>query len=134
MPLSEREQRLLDQMERALYQEDPKFATALRKPSGRSLNGRRLFLGVLLVIIGMAALLGGVATAAVPGVVLGVLGFVIMLGGVMLGITAARPAAAKIEPVVTRGQSGASAPATSGGSFMGKVEERWRRRRDHDEH
>ena len=131
MPLSEREQRLLDQMERALYQEDPKFATALRKPSTRALNGRRLFLGVLLVVVGMAALLGGVATAAV---VLGVLGFLIMLGGVMLGIAAMRPTVAKTEPVATRGTAGASTPATSGGSFMGKVEERWRRRREHDEH
>ena len=37
MPLSEHEQRLLEQMERALYAEDPKFATALR---GSDLRGR----------------------------------------------------------------------------------------------
>ena len=30
MPLSEHEQRLLEQMERALYAEDPKFASTLR--------------------------------------------------------------------------------------------------------
>jgi len=30
MPLSEHEQRLLEQMEKALYAEDPKFATSLR--------------------------------------------------------------------------------------------------------
>lgn len=130
MPLSEREQRLLDQMERALYQEDPKFATALRKPSARPRNGRRLFLGVLLLVVGMAALLGGVATAAV---VLGVAGFVVMLGGVMLGIAAMRPTVAQAESV-SRDRTDAATPAATGGSFMGKVEERWRRRRDHDEH
>ena len=32
MPLSEREQRLLDQIERALQAEDPKLASALRGP------------------------------------------------------------------------------------------------------
>ena len=37
MPLSEHEQRLLEQMERALYAEDPKFASALR---GHDLRGR----------------------------------------------------------------------------------------------
>ena len=37
MPLSEHEQRLLEQMERALYAEDPKFASALR---GHVLRGR----------------------------------------------------------------------------------------------
>ncbi|HNE89871.1 MAG TPA: DUF3040 domain-containing protein, partial [Actinomycetota bacterium] len=33
MPLSEHEQRLLEQMERALMAEDPKFATSLRHGS-----------------------------------------------------------------------------------------------------
>ena len=33
MPLSEHEQRLLEQMERALMAEDPKFATSLRNGS-----------------------------------------------------------------------------------------------------
>ncbi|MEI2821672.1 MAG: DUF3040 domain-containing protein [Marmoricola sp.] len=33
MPLSEEEMRLLQQMERALAAEDPKFASALRSPS-----------------------------------------------------------------------------------------------------
>ena len=36
MPLSEREQRLLDQIERALQAEDPKLASALRGRTGTS--------------------------------------------------------------------------------------------------
>ena len=35
MPLSEHEQRLLEQMERALYAEDPKFASSLRSSGAR---------------------------------------------------------------------------------------------------
>ena len=35
VPLSENEQRLLEQMERALYAEDPKFASAMRGANRR---------------------------------------------------------------------------------------------------
>ena len=43
MPLSEHEQRLLEQMEKALYAEDPKFATSLQSRGGmvRRLRRRR---------------------------------------------------------------------------------------------
>jgi hypothetical protein len=36
VPLSEHEQRLLDQIERALYQEDPKFASTVRQTDLRT--------------------------------------------------------------------------------------------------
>ena len=50
MPLSEHEQRLLEQMEKALYAEDPKFATSLRStPGARAARGRAA-LGVLAVL------------------------------------------------------------------------------------
>ena len=41
MPLSEHEQRLLEQMERALYAEDPKFASSLRSAGPRPGNRRK---------------------------------------------------------------------------------------------
>ena len=44
MPLSEHEQRLLEQMERALYAEDPKFASSLRGKDPRSNFRRRVLL------------------------------------------------------------------------------------------
>ena len=54
MPLSEHEQRLLEQMEKALYAEDPKFATSLRSaPGARAARGRAA-LGVLGLLAGIA--------------------------------------------------------------------------------
>ena len=50
MPLSEHEQRLLEQMERALYAEDPKFASSLRRSGVRQGSRKRLILGVLVVL------------------------------------------------------------------------------------
>ena len=41
MPLSDHEQRLLEQMERALYAEDPKFATTMRGADLRRRYRRR---------------------------------------------------------------------------------------------
>ncbi|MCU1606320.1 MAG: putative transrane protein, partial [Modestobacter sp.] len=83
MPLSEHEQRLLEQIERALVDDDPKFASTVRTGDRRQKARRKLQLGALLVLVGLAGLIGGVA---VPLVVLGVVGFLVMFGGVALGV------------------------------------------------
>ena len=94
MPLSEHEQRLLEQMERALYAEDPKFATSLRSgPSGRASRGRAAA-GVLILIAGIVTLMAGVVVPLIP---LGVAGFVVMVIGAFLiysGLRARPPEAA----------------------------------------
>ena len=63
MPLSEHEQRLLEQMERALYAEDPKFASALRGSDLRGRYRRRALLGAFGVVVGPVKP-GGPAEAA----------------------------------------------------------------------
>lgn len=122
MPLSEHEQRLLEQMERALYAEDPKFATSLRStPGARAARGRAA-LGVLAVLAGMGLVIVGVATTII---VVGVLGFVVMLVGAVLVYRAFQ----RREAVEAGDTPGAAAPrpAKSAG-FMDRMEDRWRRR------
>jgi len=125
MPLSEHEQRLLDQMERQLYADDPKLASALRGASRSGHDRLRLVLGGLAVLIGMALLVGGVAKPFWP---LGVLGFVVMLGGGWLASTGWQPKAAD------RGVDGPAKPgspkAKTRPGFMDRIEDRWDRRRD----
>ena len=65
MPLSEHEQRLLEQMERALHEEDPKLASTLRHGSNYTVNGRQVLLGSFGVLLGLCGLLGGVITSLV---------------------------------------------------------------------
>lgn len=122
MPLSEHEQRLLEQMEKALYAEDPKFATSLRSaPGARAARGRAA-LGVLGLLAGLGLLLAGVATTIIA---LGVVGFLVMLIGSVTVYSAfqsrptdeAAPASAPASP----------APVKSPG-FMDRLEGRWRRR------
>ncbi len=142
MPLSEHEQRLLDQIERALYQEDPKFASSVRETDLRTHMRRRLRRAALVLTLGFAVLLVGlIGFGGSPlGTVIGIAGFVVMVGALLLAMSSWR----RLQPrggadlhVVgsgertTRPQRSKPAKASGGGgSFRGKLEERWRRRWD----
>ena len=65
VPLSEHEQRLLEQMEQQLSVEDPKFASAMRGSVARAKARRRIILGALGVLVGLALVLLGVAQGIV---------------------------------------------------------------------
>jgi UPF0716 family protein affecting phage T7 exclusion len=133
VPLSEHEQRLLEQMERALYAEDPKFATSLRQPTAGGASRKRLVVGALVVIAGLALLVTGVA---VKIALVGVLGFVAMLAGVVVAFTGGKVAAAgDTQQSPTSGPSGKAAkqPKAQGGGFMDRMEDRWRHRREGDQ-
>jgi hypothetical protein len=132
VPLSEHEQRLLEQIERALVDDDPKFASTVRTGDRRQKARRKLQLGALLVLLGLGGLIGGVA---VPSVLLGVLGFVVMFGGAILGVLNYKTATGAIET----GPGAGARPAGRGGVKAGKarrqplkdrLEERFRRRYD----
>jgi hypothetical protein len=121
MPLSEHEQRLLEQMERQLYADDPKLASTLRG-SGRSLRSRhRLLLGIVGVASGLALLVAGVASQFW----LGVVGFLVMLAGGWWASTGWQSGASGS---ATTPQQSAKTSQRSG--FMSRIEERWDRRRE----
>ncbi len=136
MPLSEHEQRLLDQIERALYAEDPKFASTVRSTDLRSHMRRRLRRAALVLALGFLLMLGGVVAQQF---VIGVAGFVVMLGALLLalsswkrlgtGSSSGTPAVGTAEasgPGATR-PTRTKAPRPSGG-WKGRLEERWKRR------
>ena len=142
MPLSEEEQRMLEQLEQALAAEDPKFASTLRGSSVRSRHRRFAFISAGVFLLGIILLMTGVI---MPQTVVSVAGFVLMLGGAYFGLTEWRRST-QPEPLYAVGSdksgkpkgkkgSGKAArkprnrPAPSG-SFMERMEERWRRRRD----
>ncbi|MBI1377558.1 MAG: DUF3040 domain-containing protein [Frankiales bacterium] len=129
MPLSEHEQRLLEQMERALYAEDPKFASSLRSATPRAGSRRRAAVGVLGALAGVALLVTGAATSVV---LVGVLGFLLMLGGTVLVIGALRPGSAAPADTAAPSPSAPPARAPKQGGFMDRVEERFRKRREGD--
>ena len=122
MPLSEQEQRLLDEMERHLLHNDADVVTA---PSGdRALSYRNLVYGALLLLVGVGALVAGVILGDVWGIVVGVVGFAAMLAGVMFAVTPVRRTAASVP------REAASAKRQDSASFMDRMNDRWDRRQD----
>ncbi len=130
MPLSEHEQKLLEQIERALVDDDPKFASQVRSGDRRKGARRKLQLGALLVVVGLAVLVGG---AALPSVPLGVVGFLVMLAGAVLGVLNYKHATGAVE---APGAAGGARPAGKGAAkarrqpLKDRLEERFRRRYD----
>ena len=63
MPLSEHEQRLLEQIESALYAEDPKFASIYQGTDVRSHYRKHLIQAIVVLVIGLG---GGAALGGQP--------------------------------------------------------------------
>ena len=121
MPLSEEELRALEQMERALVQEDPKLASTLRGTNLRRAAQRRAVLSGICFVIGVGVLM----TGAVGRITLvGILGFVVMLVSATIGLAAVRGRSAGHKPVARGGQQT--------GSMLDRFGSPWRRRH-HDE-
>ncbi|MGW2589538.1 DUF3040 domain-containing protein [Streptomyces sp. NPDC001515] len=132
MPLSEHEQRMLEQMERALYAEDPKFATALEGSGLRTYTRRRVYQAVAGFLVGIALLMAGmVAQQMWVSVALGVVGFLVMLGCAVLAVTGWRKAPKPGEQQTVRaGGAGERRQSRQRRSVMNRIEQRWQRRRD----
>ena len=125
MPLSEHEQRLLEQIEQSLYAEDPKFARAVRGKNLHSLKRARLLRSIVGLVLGVALLLAGVITmTAHPslGIGLGVGGFLVMVASAWYAMSTRRV----VRPVPTT-PAAKTAPRRS---LLTRLEERWERRQD----
>ena len=143
MPLSEEELRLLEQMERALVAEDPKFASTLRGTRMRQHARRQMVGGILVFLVGVALLMSGAVLQIIP---LGIFGFVVMLASAYFTLTSWRgqrgaafqPDSAQPTPdqglrVVQGGKArrpSKQPKVQKHGSMMERLEERWRRRRE----
>lgn len=125
MPLSEQEQRLLEEMERSLYRNDADFVATVGAARGRP-NYRAIALGVLIAVAGVAGLLAGVM---LHQLVIGIIGFVVMFAGVLLAI---RPS--KSVPIEPSAEArGKPRPSRADTGFMDKMNDRWDRRQDGQE-
>jgi hypothetical protein len=124
MPLSEHEQRLLDQMERALASEDPKFASALRGTVRGTVRKQVATpgagLAVVVVVIGLAGLIAGVTMNVAA---IGVAGFIAVVFGLFL-------VTKNISEKKITGEQPKVVDKRSSPGFLQGFEERWDRRQD----
>ncbi|WP_194164959.1 MULTISPECIES: DUF3040 domain-containing protein [unclassified Pseudactinotalea] len=129
MPLSEYEQRVLEQLEQQLRSDDPRLVEVISRQGPR--RPLTVAIGVLIVLLGLGGLIGGVASGHIW---LGSLGFVAMFGGVLLAMRRSGP------PSDPRGHSGrggsprgnkphgGKAP-TSKRPLLDRLDDRWEKRR-----
>ena len=140
MPLSEHEQRQLEQIEQALYAEHPRFARAVRASDPRVHYRRRVIQAALGFLIGVGLLVAGVA---IKDLWIGVAGFVVMLACSMWALSSYRhmtgiATGRSLARERRSGRSGRSGRAErrSGRApsqgMMERLEERWRRRQERD--
>ena len=135
MPLSEHEQRMLDQIEQALYAEDPKFAHAVRSTNPQVHYKRRIVKAALGFVVGVCTLMTGlVINAGTVTIAVSVTGFLIMVVCCVWALSSwKRMTGVGAEPA---GPGEAAGHPTRPGrrdraprrSFMERMEERWRRR------
>ena len=125
MPLSEHEQRMLEQLEQALAEEDPKFASSMEGTRRGGPTRLRWIIGVTGVVLGLALVLVGINTTMWVGAA----GFAVMVAAVAYALTPPR----RTKLAVVRGD-GRTGPATSGrkqksgSGFMDRLDDRWDRR------
>ncbi|MBV9593956.1 MAG: DUF3040 domain-containing protein [Actinobacteria bacterium] len=127
MPLSDHEQRLLDQIEQALYAEDPKFANNVRSARGRRMVARRWIpLSIFGVLVGLLVVFLGLSYKQIA---VGVVGFVLILAAVAYATRMISTRSAKSNAT---GSPNAGAPAAKPrpSGLRARMEDRLRRRFD----
>ena len=129
MPLSEHEQRLLEQMERALYAEDPKFATALEGTGLRARTRRTVYAAAAGFVVGVALLVGGAVTKHDW---LSVAGLVVMVGCAALAAVSWRraPRLGVADPRTGAPLRRRRTGRTGRTNVVDRMEQRWQRRQD----
>ena len=132
MALSEHEQRQLEQIEQALYREDPKFGRLVRSSDPRVHYKRKLAQALIGVVVGAGLLAAGVVTRhlylEVAGAAILLLSLIWAVVSWRRHLARVRPPQAKVKAQAGPGRSGQTRRAR----MMERMEERWRRRQEGD--
>ena len=128
MPLSDHEQRLLEQIERALYAEDPKFASTVRLTDLRRWHRRRVQRAAMILAIGLAAIVVGLILGRVLVVAIGA--GVAAVGAAFTAFAWWQTAQNERLRAARRSQADLRGRGGPRESFRERMEERWQRRWD----
>jgi len=137
VPLSEHEQRQLEQIEQALRAGDPRFADAVQAADPRVHYKRRIIAAALGFLAGAGLLLTGIVINIIP---VAVAGFAAMLAGSLWAVTSYQrmtgsttgrvPATNRTSGNKLRAAKGRPAGNQGTPRMMERLEERWRRRQE----
>jgi len=137
VPLSEHEQRQLEQIEQALYREDPKFGRLVRSSDPRVHYKRKLVQALIGMLTGAGLVAAGVVTRHLY---LEAAGAAVVLLSLVWALVTWRRHAARVKAVQERarmsaqGRTAARRRSDLGwrARMMERMEERWRRRQEGD--
>ena len=135
MPLSEHEQRQLEQIEQALYREDRRLARLVRSSDPRVHYKRRVAEALVGSVLGVAMIAAGIVLSVIA---LAVAGFVVLLLCGIWALNSWRQMSTVALGTVPRGSAtgkrrsrrrrrGGGQPR---GTFGERLDERWRRRQE----
>ena len=134
MPLSEHEQRQLEQIEQALYREDRRLVRLVRSSHPRVHYRRRVVLALAGLALGAAMIAAGIV---LPLIGLAVAGFVVMLLSGIWALNSWRQMDTVALGDASRGSGGKRRRSHRGqrnraarSSMMERLDERWRRRQE----
>jgi Flp pilus assembly protein TadB len=133
VPLSDHEQRQLEQIEQALYREDPKFGRVVRSSDPRVHYKRKLVQALVGALIGAGLVAAGVVTH--HHLYLEVAGAVVLVMSLLWAVINWRQHTARTRTAraKAKGRPDRRRPAAGGRtSLMERLEERWRRRQEGD--
>ena len=116
MPLSEHEQRLLEEMERSLYQNDADFVAKVGGTRARPAY-RSIVLGILIAVVGIAVLVTGVFVQQ-------------PLVGILVAIAPGKRIAQDPDATPSSSTRGAKQGKAAQAGFMNKLNDRWDKRQD----
>lgn len=111
MPLDEREQRILEEIEAQFYQEDPAFAQTVRDTTLKAVTSRHVRLAVIGFVVGLVVML----VLFTVNQLVALAGFVLMVASAVWIVTALR-----------RQRGGDGGPV---GGWLDSARQRWRRSR-----
>lgn len=120
MPLSEHEQRLLDEMERNLYGRDADVVST--RGSAMRPNYRALTLGIVLAVAGIGVMVGAVMSQLI---VAGVIGFIVTFVGTLIASRPLRESTPSATPSSTSQRGASGRP-----SFMDRMQRQWDERQE----
>ncbi|MFC0580819.1 DUF3040 domain-containing protein [Micrococcoides hystricis] len=126
MGLSEKEKKILEQLQAQLAADDPRFASRMEEEAesvsqpGLRFSRRRITIGILVFVLGIAGLLVGISMQLI---VVGILGFLVMVAGVVYGTSRAKTGA---------GEAASSGEPKKPSGFMQNLESKWDERQNGD--
>lgn len=132
MPLSDHEQQLLDQLEKQLRSEDPRFASTISqapRSAAATPSAKHIVVGILIMMIGVGLAIASIFFLQNPlNLVGGVVGFSVMVFGGYWAVSG--NSSTSVETAASPQSATKKSAKKQDSNLMDRLNDRWDKRRD----